>query len=83
MAKITQKSNYSNLEIKISGYYSHQNKDSSILPKIAIDILLLIKIFSSYSTLAIKLNTMENSSRRKSYFISILLISSGKIKRNP
>lgn len=42
MAKITQKSNYSNLEIKISGYYSHQNKDSSILPKIAIDILLLI-----------------------------------------
>ena len=32
MAKITQKSNYSNLEIKISGYHSHQSKDSSILP---------------------------------------------------
>lgn len=43
MAQITQKSNYSNLEIKISGYHSHQSKDSSILPKIAIDILLLIK----------------------------------------
>ena len=42
MAKITQKSNYSNPEIRISGYYSNQSK-SSILPKIAIDILLLIK----------------------------------------
>ena len=156
MAKITQKSNYSNLEIKISGYHSHQSKDSSILPSTlawkipwtekpgglqsmgsrrvghdwvtslslftfhfhalekemaTLSSILAwripgteepsgllsmgshrvghdwsdlaaarIKIFSSYSTLAIKLDTMENSSRKKSYFISIPLISSCKIK---